>query len=141
MRVIASDFLAIYPRRDHGRGVHCVDALQEAGRIERFISNDGTDILHSINQVLGLGDVMPLSTGQSKPGEVAQSVDGRMNLGAQSPTRTAKTLFSVFFEAPAACWCARTIVLSRNTSSKSASSHSVAKMACQTSRSAKVLNS
>lgn len=59
-----------------------------------------------------------------------------MYLGAQPPARTAKTLLSLFFEAPAACWCARTMVLSRNTSSKSASSDSLAKMACQTPLSA-----
>jgi len=54
-----------------------------------------------------------------------------MNLSTQAPTRTSNTLMPVFFDAPAACWWARTIVLSRNTSSKSASSHNVANSVCQ----------
>lgn len=136
MRVVAPDFLAIRFRRNNSRGIHRADSLEEAGCIERLVCDDSADVLHSLDQILGLGHVMPLAARQSKPGQITQRIDGSMNLGAQAPTRTAKTLLPVFFDAPAACWCARTIVLSRNTSSKSASSHSAAKMVCQTPLSA-----
>jgi hypothetical protein len=54
-----------------------------------------------------------LATGEAKSRQIAQSINRRMDLGVQAPTRTAKTLLPVFLGAPAACWCSRTMVLSR----------------------------
>src|SRR5258705_8759345 len=55
-----------------------------------------------------------------------------MNFGGQSASRAADRLIAVFFGAPAACWWARTMVLSMKTSSKSASPASSAKTVCHT---------
>ncbi len=136
MLIIVSGFLSVRPGRYHRCGVHCFNAAQQAGGIERFIRNHGTDVLHATDEIPGLGDVMSLTSRQAETGEIAQAIDRCVNLGTQAPTRTSNTLLPVFFEAPAECWCARTMVLSRNTSSKSASSHSVANSVCQTPLSA-----
>ena len=136
MFVITSGLLAIGSRRNDGRGVHCFDAFKEAGGVEGFIGHDRTDVRHAFDQVGRLGNVVSLTAGQAEAGQIAQSINGCMDLGTQSPARTANTLLPVFLGAPAACWCARTMVLSRNTSSKSASSHSMANRDCQTPLSA-----
>jgi hypothetical protein len=67
------------------------------------------------------GTVSSLSARQMKAGEHTQAVDQSVNLGAQSAARAPDRLFAFFFAAPAACWWARTIVLSMKTSSRSAS--------------------
>ena len=136
MLVITSERLPVGFRRNHRRGFHGRDARQEASGVKGLVGNDRTDVLHAFNEIFRLGDVMSLSARQSEAREITQPVNGSMNLGTQAPTRTANTLLPVFFGAPAACWCARTIVLSRKTSSKSASSQSRAKSACQTPLSA-----
>lgn len=136
MFVIAPGFDSIGFRRDNRRGLHRLDNLQKSVGIKGLIGNDRAHVLHAFHEIRGFGDVVSLATGQTKSCQIAQPIDGCMNLGAQAPTRTAKTLLPVFFGAPAACWCARTIVLSRKTSSKSASSQSLAKRTCETSLSA-----
>ena len=96
MLVIGSTFNAVCPGRDDDLGVECLDAGQQACGIEGLIGDDRTHVVKSVQKVLGFGDVMPFASGQTKAGEIAQAIDYRMNLGAQSPTRTAKTLLSFF---------------------------------------------
>ena len=136
MFVIVSRFDAIGFRRDNRRGFHCRDHFQKAVGIKSLIGHHRAHVLHPFDKIRRFGDVVLLPAGQTKSGQIAQPIDNCMNLGTQAPTRTAKTLLPVFLGAPAACWWARTIVLSRKTSSKSASSQSLAKMACQTPLSA-----
>ena len=131
MFVITSELLSIRSRGNNGRGVHRLNAFEEVGGIVGFIGHDGAHILYAFDEVFRLGDVVTLTASQTEASKIAQAINSSMNLGTQAPTRTAKTLFPVFFDAPAACWWARTIVLSRKTSSKSASSQSVAKSVCQ----------
>ena len=136
MLVIASEHLSIGFRWNDRCGIHCLDALNEVGGVKSFVGHDGTNDLQAIDEIGRFGDVVSFATGRTEVRQIAQPINRRMNFGAQSPTRTAKTLLPVFLGAPAACWCARTMVLSRNTSSKSASSQSLAKSACQTPLSA-----
>jgi hypothetical protein len=126
----------VRPGRDDGFCTDALNLLQQMVGVECLVGDDGADLGQGVDEIGRLGDVITLTSSQPEAAEVAQTVDGSVNLGTQSPTRTAKTLLPLFFEAPAACWCARTMVLSRNTSSKSASSDSLAKMACQTPLSA-----
>ena len=93
-----------------------------------------------IEQCLGLRDVVNLSAGQGKSCELAKFFNACMNLGGQPTPRTSKSLLPFFLAAPAACWCARTTVLSMKTSAKSASSRRTAKMLCQTFLSAQRAN-
>jgi hypothetical protein len=136
MFVITPEFDSIGFWRNNGHGLHCLDNRQKAVGVKGLVGYHRTHVLHAFNEIRSFGDVVSFATGQTKPGQIAQAINGCMNLGAQAPTRAAKTLLPVFLGAPAACWCARTIVLSRKTSSKSASSQSLAKRICQTPLSA-----
>jgi len=136
MLVKASGFDSIGFRWNNCRGLHRLDNIQKALGVKSLVGHYCAHVLHAFDEVCSFSDVVPLAAGQAKPSQIAQPIDGCMNLGTQTPARTAKTLLPVFLGAPAACWCARTIVLSRNTSSKSASSQSLAKRTCQTPLSA-----
>lgn len=93
-----------------------------------------------IQQPDGLGNVMHLPAGQAPTGELPQPLDHRMGFGARPATRTPKGLFSLFWGAPAACWWARTIVLSMKAPSKSASLHNSASTRRHTSASGQRAN-
>ena len=136
MFVITPGLDTISFRRYNCRGPHRLDHRQKTVGIKSFVGHHRAHVLHAFNEIRSFGDVVSFATGQTKSGQITQPIDSCVNLGAQAPTRTAKTLLPVFLGAPAACWCARTIVLSRKTSSKSASSQSLAKRVCQTPLSA-----
>ena len=66
-----------------------------------------------------------LASGENQAQGIAQRIHAGVNLGGQSATRAANRLIAtVFFGAPAECWCARTTVESMNRYSKSASPQS-----------------
>jgi hypothetical protein len=56
--------------------------------------------------------IMSLTRGQREPYRQAFLIDDRIDLGAQSSTRTADGVILAPFFLPAACWCARMIELS-----------------------------
>jgi len=62
MFVIASEHLPIGFRRNNGRGIHALDAVNEASGVKGFVSNDGADILHVVDEIGGFGDVVSLAT-------------------------------------------------------------------------------
>ncbi len=74
-------------------------------------------------QLVGSIQVAGLSGGEMKAQGITQRIDGRMNLGTQSPF-AASNCFLVWLPpfAPALCWWARTIVASIMAYSLSASS-------------------
>lgn len=129
MDIVTAGLFSINTGWNDGFGTQCSNGLEKRCSIESFIGDDALNGLHVGEEILCFSDVMPLLPREDEPAQDAQAIDRSMNLGAQSPTRTAKTLLS-FFYAPAACWWARTIVLSRKTSSKSASSDKRAKRVC-----------
>jgi hypothetical protein len=73
-------------------------------------------------KLMGLRNVGHLTTGQNPAQRIAQSIHHSMAFGAQSTPRATERLCTFFYWAPAACWWARTAVLSMNNTSKSASS-------------------
>ena len=77
--------------------------------------------IKSINQGLGLCYVRSFATSQKQTNGISQSIHRSMNLCRQSATRTSDVLRPFFFWAPAACWWARTMVLSMKSISKSGS--------------------
>ena len=134
--IVVTRLLAVGPGRNDCLGAQLADTGQESGCVKGFVRKDCADTFHAVEKIRCLSDVMSFAPSETKSSQVAQTIDCGVNLGTQSPTRTANTLLALFFDAPAACWCARTIVLSRNTSSKSASFDSVANIFCQTPLSA-----
>jgi hypothetical protein len=69
-----------------------------------------------------LRNIGRLTTGEDQAQWIAQGIHACMDLGSQPTARAAERLIAtVFFDAPAECWCARTTVESMNSSSRSAS--------------------
>ena len=81
---------------------------------------------------MGLGDVGDLTGGQDKPERVAKRIDRDMNFTAQAAARATDSLIESPPFAPAACWCALTMVESMMRYSKSGSSTKALKRLSQT---------
>ncbi len=118
-------------RRNDRFGATLGDVLAQLVSIKGFIGDHRIGI-DALEQRGSLRDVMCLALGQDESGKVAQALDQRVNLGAQSAPRAPDRLRAFFLAAPEECWCARTMVLSRNTSSKSASLANSANTLCHT---------
>ena len=73
------------------------------------------------DQCARLPDIGDLTCRENDAHWIAQGIHCHMQLGGQSTPRAADLLVARFFWAPAECWCARTIVESRNRCSMSAS--------------------
>ena len=78
--------------------------------------------LESLQQVLGLGNIVALPSGQAETQRVSQSIHRHMDLSGESTSAASESLLAVFFSAPAAQGWARTIVLSIMPCSMSGSS-------------------
>ena len=131
MRVIGWRCVAVAARRNHGFRAALGDVLAQVVCIEGFVGEHriAIDILQQRGR---LRDVMCLSLGQDQSGKIAQALDQRMDLGAQSAARAPDRLRPFSLAAPEECWCARTMVLSRNTSSNSAPLANSVNTRCQT---------
>ena len=66
------------------------------------------------DKIGGGGEIVALASGEDDPDRQAMLIYQRMNLGAQSATRTADGVILAPFFPPAACWWARMIELSIN---------------------------
>lgn len=114
------------PRACGGDGVH------RALAIIAFVGKDMAG-LQAVEQRLDLGDVVALAAGQEEADRVPQGVGGDMDLRGQTVLRSAdRVSLSPFFWAPALCWCARTMVESTSTYSKSGWSAKALKRRSQT---------
>ena len=64
-------------------------------------------------QADGLRHIVRLAAGQAQVDRIAERVDDDMDLAGEAAAGAAERLvFALDFLAPAACWCARTMVLS-----------------------------
>ena len=91
--------------------------------------------LDAVDQIVGEGDVVALSGRGDQANGKAERLGGGMDLGAQAATRPAQALGirpPLTLRAPAACWWARTMVLSIISHSRSASRASVSSMSSST---------
>jgi hypothetical protein len=87
----------------------------------------------TLDQALCLGDIGDLTCRQDEADRIAESIDGNADLRAQAAARTPDCLiFASPFLAPAACWCARTMVESMIRYSRSGFSPSSSKSRFQT---------
>ncbi len=131
--VIASEFDSIGFGGNHGHGRHCLDHRQKAVGVNGLVGNDHTHVLHAFNEIRGVGDVVAFATAQTTSSQIAQAINGcmilwcssphengqgvvaRFLLWCSSPHENGQGVVARFLGAPAACWCARTSVLSRKT--------------------------
>src|SRR5438045_3816662 len=95
-------------------GAECVIVIALVG--------DHADEGEALDQRAGLGGLVHLSGGENHPQGMTERIDRDVDLGAQAAARPADGLISSPPFAPAACWCARTMVASIMTCSKFGSS-------------------
>ena len=124
MRIVFPRFFAVLAGRYHRFCFFLRNLVQEFFRVIRTIRNHPLKIKIR-NQAFCLGDIMALPAGQEKSQRITQGIYAGVDLGAE-PTSAAPEclafLSTVFFAAPAAQGCARTMVLSSKTFSISGSS-------------------
>lgn len=101
--------LTVRELRNHGFGAqcphvgnHCRGVIAPVRSNARYPTRrPGGDL---VEQRLTLRDIVTVATGQEEGGEIAQALYCCVNLGGESTTRAAKSLRTVFFRAPLACW-------------------------------------
>jgi len=65
-----------------------------------------------VEQFVGSLAIMALPSGQAQPDREALPIDNRVDFGREATSGTTETMISIPLFAVAACWCARTEVLS-----------------------------
>jgi len=120
MVIVFSRNYSIFPTRDDRFRVSRCDAQDELVGIIPFVGHDHHGF-ESVDQGVGLRYVRSLAASQKQTYRVPQSIHCGMNLCRQSATGPANGLRTFFFWAPAECWWARTMVLSKKSISKSGS--------------------
>lgn len=124
--------VAIASRWDDRFGTGGLDDVDQSIAVVTFVGDDGAG-RDCLNQGSTLRDIGNLAGCQDQTNRVAKCIDTNMNFGGQpAPRATDRLIATVFLGAPAACWWARTIVASMNSSSKSASPWRTSAMRCQT---------
>lgn len=121
--VVFAWFFAVLARWDYRFGLFRRNQDQEFLRVIRAIRDHPLKIQIG-NQVFRLGDIMALPAGQEKAQRIAQCIYAGVDLGAEpAPAASERLVFlpTVFFDAPAAQGCARTMVLSSKIFSMSGS--------------------
>jgi hypothetical protein len=119
-------------RRDDGLGARICNGGSKAVGIVTLVSEQVFEG-KTLDQALCLTDIGDLTCRQDKADRIAESVDGNADLRAQTAARTPdRLIFGPPFWAPAACWCARTMVESMIRYSRSGFSPSSVKSRCQT---------
>ncbi len=123
---------AIFLRRNYDTGTALRDEFDGGITVVSFVSRH-VFCGNSGQQQFGLGAIGNLTFGKNEPQGITQSIAEDMELGRQSAARAAngfRRLIPPF--APALCWCARTMVASIITYSKSGSSAKALKSLSQT---------
>ena len=120
MSIIVSLFSSVPAGRNHCYRASSIDQRDKRIGVVALITYDHF-CTEAFDQGRGLRNIAYLTACQYPAQRIAERVHGGMNLGAQPATRTPERLTTFFFWAPAACWCARTTVLSTNNASKSLS--------------------
>src|SRR6185437_3286482 len=122
MFVIIARHFPVLLGRDHRLRPLPLRRRHDRVAVERLVGNERPRLV-PLHQWLGLGDVRLLAPRQDELDRVAQSAHEDVDLRAEPATGAAQRLIVVypFFSAPAACWCARTTVLSMIIHSRSGS--------------------
>ena len=131
MSIIRSVCGAVAARRDHRLRAYGLNVRDQRICVISLVADDGLGV-QALNQGLGLRHVSHFAARQYPAQRVAPRIDREMDLGTQPAPRAPECLRAVFFWAPAACWWARTTVLSMSKASKSASSLIAAMIRCHT---------
>ncbi len=97
---------------DVGRGALLLDQRADAIGVISFVGeNDGAGT-KVVEQPIGDLAVMRLACGQAEPDREALRIDDSVDLGREPASAATETMIRTPLFAVAACWCARTEVLS-----------------------------
>jgi hypothetical protein len=97
-------------RRDDGLSAGVCDGGSKAIGVVAFVREQVFEG-KTADQAFCLTDIGDLAGRQDEADRIAESIDGNADLRAQAAARTPNRLiFAPPFWAPAACWCARTMV-------------------------------
>lgn len=128
--VVFAQQLGTLVRRNDGLNTPCQQVVNESLRCIASIGNQPLKA-KPFQQCLRLRTIVALSSRQTQPQRVAQSIYRDMDFAAKATMTATQRLFTVF-SAPAAQGCARTIVLSIMPFSISASPAQAFNMRSQT---------
>ncbi len=98
--------------RDVGRGALLLDQRADAVGIVGLVRKDDGARPEAIEQLVCDLSVVRLAGGQAEPERKALRIDDRVDLGRETAPGATETMISTPLFAVAACWCARTEVLS-----------------------------
>lgn len=131
LRIVGSGVAPLAPGWKHGLGA----APREFGH-ERVgvVAAVGDEVGRgpTSEQGQGLRRVVALAGGEQAAPQAAPRIGGHVPLRRQPAAAAPEGLWSVFLRAPAACWCARTVVESTRSVCKAASSCTASKTRCHT---------
>jgi len=120
MVIVFSANNAVFPAGNDRLGVSRRNAYDKGAGVVSLVSHNSQGI-KSIDQGLSLRYVRSFAASQKQTNRIFQSIHRSMNFCRQSATQAADVLRPFFFWAPAACWWARTMVLSIKSITKSGS--------------------
>jgi hypothetical protein len=120
MSIIVSLFNTVATGRNHHHRACGVHQCHQPNSVVAVVTHHRVRI-NPGDQSRCLRNVRNLDAVQYPAQRVAQRIHRRMNLRAHPAARAPERLSAFFFWAPAACWCARTTVLSISNDSKSRS--------------------
>ena len=109
LRIDGALGFAVFLGRDVGLGAMACDELDDGLGVVAAISDGIVGRPERVDQGRHSGFVGCLAWCQEQADRQALAVDHRVDLGAQSSTRTADGVIRTPFFPPAACWWARTI--------------------------------
>jgi hypothetical protein len=131
MAVIGTRHKSVLSSRDHRLRAGSLNRGDKGVGVIALVCNHLFGV-EALDEGWALRDVMHFAAGQIPTHRITERIGRHMNLRAQSAARASDGLFARFFWAPAACWCARTTVLSSRSDCRSVSAPSTATIRCQT---------
>src|SRR5262249_55653797 len=106
---VETEFRTIGSCRNDGLGTSVADPLPHCVTVVRLVG-DHVIGFGSVQEDFGTSDVMPLPFRKMQFSGLTDFIHRNMDLGAETATRPSQCLSILPPFAPAACWCARTMV-------------------------------
>lgn len=104
--------LAVGLGRDVGNSALALDQVADGVAVISLVAEYDGARFEPVEQVQCGRRIMRLTRRQAEPERQALPVDDRVDLGRETASRATETMISTPLFAVAACWCARTEVLS-----------------------------
>ncbi len=130
-RVVRPRVAPLAARRNHGHGAAGSQGSHQRVRIVAPVGNQ-VGRGQALEQGQGVRGIVALAGREAATHGPAAGVGHGVQLAAQPAAAASQGLRSVFLRAPAACWCARTVVESTSSVCRAASSCTASNTRCHT---------